>query len=149
MRSMAKISVSAMVLMGLAACEPTVRNHGFAPDPELVETINAGSDTRGSVRRKIGRPGLDGVFTNDGWYYIASTVEHLTYHAPKVVDRRIVAITFDQNDVVATVNTYGLSDGKLIDLQTRTTPTAGRELGILEQALGNIGLDIGGLTGDN
>lgn len=149
MHCVAKISVSAFVLMGIAACEPTVRNHGFAPDPELVDTIRAGSDTRGSVRRKIGRPGLDGVFANDGWYYIASTFEHLTYHAPKIVNRRIVAITFNEDDVVASVNTYGLEDGKLIDLETRTTPTAGRELGILEQALGNIGLDVGGLTGDN
>ncbi|MEM1298248.1 MAG: outer membrane protein assembly factor BamE, partial [Pseudomonadota bacterium] len=71
-------------------------------------------------------------------------VEHLTYHEPEVVERRVVAITFDQNDVVASVNLYGLEDGKVIDLETNTTPTFGAQLTILEQVLGNIGV----ITGD-
>ncbi|MBY8977691.1 outer membrane protein assembly factor BamE [Rhodobacteraceae bacterium NNCM2] len=149
MRTMAKVSVSAIALLGVAACTPEVRNHGFAPDPELVETIQAGSDTRGSVRRKVGRPSYSGVFDPNGWFYIATTVEHLTYHAPKVIDRRIVAISFDDRDIVTSVKTYGLEDGKIIDLETRTTPTAGRELTILEQVLGNIGFDATSIVGDN
>ena len=46
---------------------------------------------------------------------------------------------FDANDVVASVNTYGMEDGRVIDLQTRTTPTHGRKLTVLQQVLGNIG----------
>ena len=34
---------------------------------------------------------------------------------------------------------YGMEDGRVIDLETRTTPTLGRELTILEQLLGNLG----------
>jgi outer membrane protein assembly factor BamE (lipoprotein component of BamABCDE complex) len=56
-----------------------------------------------------------------------------------VIDRRVVAIEFDQNDIVTAMNEYGLEDGRVIDLQTRTTPTHGRKLTILQQLLGNIG----------
>ncbi|MEM9045001.1 MAG: outer membrane protein assembly factor BamE [Pseudomonadota bacterium] len=136
--------VSALSVIGatalLMACESQISSHGFAPEPEVLDTVQAGIDTRGSVRRKVGRPSSTGVFTDRGWYYIATVIEKDMYHEPEVIDRRVVAITFDENDVVAAVNQYGLEDGRLIDLQARTTPTAGRELTILEQAIGNIGV---------
>jgi len=128
------------VLGGVAGgCSPIVKNHGYAPDETLLSDIQVGQDTRGSVRRKIGRPSTTGVFNDAGWFYVATTVEEYLYHAPKVVDRRVVAVEFNENDVVAAVNTYGVEDGRVIDLQTRTTPTYGRKLTVLQQLLGNLG----------
>ncbi|MCL5778556.1 outer membrane protein assembly factor BamE [Limibaculum sp. FT325] len=123
----------------LIGCSPVISTHGYAPPEEELSEIAVGQDTRGSVRRKIGRPGLGGVFTDDGWYYVSTTVERLTWHEPKVTDRRVVAIRFDQADTVAAINTYGLEDGRVVDLETRTTPTRGSELTVLQQLLGNIG----------
>jgi outer membrane protein assembly factor BamE (lipoprotein component of BamABCDE complex) len=144
MKRVAGLVLAAMIGGGLSGCAAEVRNHGYAPDDELLAGITAGQDTRGSVRRKIGRPSTTGVFTKTGWYYVATTVEHYLYHAPAVADRRVVAVQFDANDVVAGVNVYGIEDGRIINLQTRTTPTHGRELTILQQLLGNLGT----LTGD-
>lgn len=134
--------VAATLAVGsmLGACSPTIRNHGYAPLEEDLTQIRVGQDTRGSVRRKIGRPGGTGIFTDDGWYYVASQVEHLAYYEPEVIDRRVVAITFDQQDVVVAVNQYGLDDGRVVDLETQVTPTYGRDLTILEQAFGNLGV---------
>ena len=133
-----------ILVVTLAGCAPEIRIHGYSPpDTELLQ-IQVGQDTRGSVRRKIGRPGSTGIFTDDGWYYVSTQVEHYTYNEPKVIDRRVVAIRFDQQDVVASVNRYGLEDGRIVDLETSVTPTYGRQLTILEQALGNIGV----VTGD-
>ena len=123
-----------------AGCSPVIRNHGYAPQAAELADLQIGFDTRATVQSKIGRPAGTGVFTDDGWYYVSSKVEHLTYHAPEVVDRRVVAVLFDQNDVLAAVNEYGLEDGRIVDLETRTTPTYGRQLTILEQAFGNIGV---------
>jgi outer membrane protein assembly factor BamE (lipoprotein component of BamABCDE complex) len=139
MKRVAGLVVAAMIGGGLSGCAPLVKNHGYAPDIELLGAITVGTDTRGSVRRKIGRPSTTGVFTEAGWYYVATTVEQYLYYEPKVTDRRVVAVRFDVNDVVAAVNVYGLEDGRVIDLQTRTTPTYGRQLTILQQILGNLG----------
>jgi outer membrane protein assembly factor BamE (lipoprotein component of BamABCDE complex) len=121
-------------------CSPVIRNHGYAPMPEELADLRVGSDTRASVQSKIGRPAGTGIFTDHGWYYVSSKVEHLTYHAPAVVDRRVVAVLFDENDILAAVNEYGLEDGRIVDLETKTTPTHGRQLTILEQAFSNIGV---------
>ncbi len=139
MKRVAGLVLAAIIGGGLSGCAAEVKNHGYAPDDALLAEITAGTDTRGSVRRKIGRPSTTGVFTESGWYYVATTVEHYMYYQPKVTDRRVVAVQFDADDVVAAVNVYGLEDGRIIDLQTRTTPTYGRELTIVQQLLGNLG----------
>lgn len=139
MKRAAIVVLAAMLGGAMSACSPVIENHGYAPDESLLADIAVGQDTRGSVRRKIGRPSSSGVFSDTGWYYVATTVKKYMYHAPKVTDRRVVAIEFDQNDLVASMNVYGLEDGRVIDLQTRTTPTHGRKLTILQQLLGNLG----------
>jgi outer membrane protein assembly factor BamE (lipoprotein component of BamABCDE complex) len=139
-RSLALAGVVACAAVLAAGCSPVVRNHGYTPQPEELADLRVGLDTRASVQSKIGRPAGTGVFTDDGWYYVSSKVEHLTYHAPEVVDRRVVAVLFDQNDVLAAVTEYGLEDGRVVDLETKTTPTHGRQLTVLEQAFGNIGV---------
>lgn len=134
----------------VAGCSPVIRSHGYAPMPEEMSELRVGVDTRATVQSKIGRPAGTGAFADNDWYYVSSKVEHLTYHAPKVVDRRVVAVLFDQNDVVAAVNEYGLEDGRIVDLETKTTPTHGRQLTILEQAFSNIGvITEDTLTGEN
>ena len=61
-----------------------------------------------------------------------------------------MAVLFDRNDTVAAVNEYGIDDGRIIDLESETTPTHGRQLTILEQAFGNIGvITEETLTGEN
>ncbi len=132
--------VLAVVFAGvLSGCEPLVESHGYTPDDALLAEISVGQDTRDTVAEKIGRPITASTFDDDGWYYVSSTMQQYLYHAPKVVDRRIVAVTFDENDVVTDVSTYGVEDGRIIDLATQTTPTHGRELTILQQVLGNLG----------
>ena len=144
MKRVASLVMAAMVGGVLSGCAPEIKSHGYAPDDDLLAAITAGQDTRGSVRRKIGRPSTTGVFTDSGWYYVATTVERYLYYEPVVTGRRIVAVRFDANDVVSGVNVFGLEGGRIIDLQTRTTPTHGRELTILQQLFGNFG----SLTGE-
>ena len=139
MNRVTRLVVTIILGGGLSACSAVIDNHGYAPDEQAVAEIEVGKDTRGSVRSKIGRPSSSGVFTREGWYYVSTRVGRYMYHAPKVTDRRVVAVRFDPDDVVVAVNIYGLDDGRLIDLQTRTTPTQGRDLTILQQILGNLG----------
>ena len=54
-------------------------------------------------------------------------------------DRRIIAVTFDENGLVSDVAEYGLEDGRVVAIADRETPTRGRELTFLEQLLGNVG----------
>ncbi len=127
----------------LAGCAPVIRTHGYVPVPEALDRIEVGIDTRGSVQSKIGRPSATSAFDDEGWYYVSSVVEHFAFYEPEIVDRTVVAVTFDANDVVTGINRYGLADGRVVDLATNATPTYGRQLTIVEQILGNIGAATG------
>ena len=131
--------IAAAAALAVAGCEATYTNHGFAPQVAQLEEIEAGKDTRGSVLRKLGRPSARGTFDAESWYYDASRVEHFAFYAPKVIDRKVVAIRFDERGLVSNVGRYGVEDGRIIDLITRRTPTYGREVTVLQQLFGNLG----------
>ena len=51
--------------------------------------------------------------------------------------------------LVTAINTYGLEDGRIVDLETDTTPTRGNRLTVLQQILGNFGnVDAGEILND-
>jgi len=122
----------------LAGCAPTVRVHGYIPPPEDIAQIRPGADTAESVEEKLGRPSSSGVLRDSGWYYVQTTIENYTYNPPRVIDRTVLAVEFNQNGVVQDVARYGLEDGRIINLTVRTTETGGRTLGVLEQLFGNL-----------
>lgn len=137
---MAKGWICGAAMLALAAgCSPIIQNHGYVPNETQLAGIAPGVDTVQSVSTKIGRPSTGGVVRSRSWYYVASRVETLGYRPPEIVERKVVAIDFDENGVVASVEQYGLEDGRIINLVTKTTPTYGRRMGVLEQIFGNIG----------
>ena len=140
---MAKVStgvaLAGALTLAAAGCSPIVTTHGYAPTEEQVEAIEPGLDTAETVVRKIGRPSTGGVVRNDAWYYVASKFETVAYNPPEVTERRVVAVRFGDDGFVSGVDRYGLEDGRVINLVTRTTPTFGRELTVLQQIFGNLG----------
>ena len=131
------VVVSAFI--AISGCQPTRSFNGYVPDQVQPAEIEPGVDTRSSVLARLGSPSTTSTFNPDLWFYMSSTQQTLTYHHPKVVQRSIVAIQFDDSDQVADVLTYDLEDGKVIDFVSRETPARGRQLGILEQLFGTIG----------
>lgn len=129
----------ALAIASAAGCRATRDFHGYVPDQALPTDVEPTVDTRSTVLARLGSPSTTSVFDDNLWVYMSSTRENKAFYYPKVVSREIVAIQFDENDVVSDVLTYDLEDGRVIDYASRVTPTRGRELSILEQLFGSIG----------
>ncbi|MCI4664948.1 MAG: outer membrane protein assembly factor BamE [Neomegalonema sp.] len=130
---------AAALLLGAAGCSPIIETHGYTPRADELDSIRKGFDTRGSVQRKLGRPSTLGALEDDVWLYVSQRTETLAFYERQIVDQRVVLIEFDERGIVADVSRYGLEDGRIVDLVTRTTPTGGRKLTILQQAFANLG----------
>ena len=138
-KTLRSAGVALLVCSALASgCAPTVQVHGYVPSEADIARIRPGFDDVGSVEEILGRPSSAGVLRDSAWYYVQSTVESYTYNAPRVIDRTVLAVSFDERGVVRGIERYGLEDGRIINLTTRTTETGGRELGVLEQLFGNL-----------
>lgn len=122
-----------------AGCSPIVDQHGYLPITSEVNAIQVGNDSKESVLARFGEPTSYGLEGDNAWYYISYSVRTFAFLAPKVTDREILAVTFAGNGKVASINTYGLEQGRVVNLESRETVTGGRSLSVLQQMLGNIG----------
>ena len=129
----------ATALIVLAACEPIRRSHGYTPRPGQIAEVTVGTDGKAEVAGKIGRPTTVGTFDQSEWYYISRSTESRAFLEPRVVSQEVVVVAFTEDGIAESVDRYGLEDGRVVNLVTRTTPTRGKRLTFLQQLLGNIG----------
>ena len=125
--------------LGAAACSPIVHTRGHMVDPERLAQVQAGKSTADDVLQILGTPTSVGTFDTRSWYYIGQVTERTAFFEPEVVDRRVVAIRFAPNGVVKEVRDIDKSQGQELEVVDRATPTAGHEMGFLDQLLGNVG----------
>jgi outer membrane protein assembly factor BamE (lipoprotein component of BamABCDE complex) len=139
-RGFLRLSAVALALGTAAACAPVQTYSGFRPERNDVELADpqVGVDTRSTVQQRFGSPSTTAVFDQTAWYYVSSTQERVAFYEPEITDRRVMVVRFD-GETVSGVEKYGMERGRLVSYNDDYTPTRGRELGVLEQLLGNIG----------
>jgi outer membrane protein assembly factor BamE (lipoprotein component of BamABCDE complex) len=130
--------------LALGACAPTTQVHGYMPAPADVSRIRPGVDTAATVEEVLGLPSSTGLLRDTAWFYVESTFENYTYHRPRVIDRTVLVVNFNQAGTVTSVAKFGVEQGRIVELTARTTDTGGRQLGVVEQLFGNLlNLDAG------
>ena len=139
LRNLARAAVFGVILAGLAACSEQVRKHGYVPtDADLAEIV-VGVDTRDSVAESVGTPSSAGLLSDSGYYYVQSMVRTIGPRRPQVIDRQVVAISFNDAGVVQNVERYGLEDGRVVALSRRVTESSVSTQTFIRQLLGNLG----------
>lgn len=134
------IAAGLLATLPLTACITPSRDfHGYIADEVQPNAIKPGDDTRSSVLAQLGSPSTEGLFDTDTWFYISDIQERFAFYKPKVVNRRVVAIRFGEDDAVDEVVEYSAADGQIINYAARETATRGRELGFWEQIFGTVG----------
>lgn len=128
-----------LVLIGVAACTPTYRNHGYVPRDEELAKVVVGQSTAEDVALAVGRPSAIGVLTGSGWYYVGSRFKEIGIRAPVEIDRQVVAVSFDESGVVSNVERFGLEKGQVVAISRRVTDDNIKGVSFLRQLLGNLG----------
>jgi outer membrane protein assembly factor BamE (lipoprotein component of BamABCDE complex) len=134
------VGLMGAALAGLGACAPITTYSGFQAIESDPKDVVIGTDTKSTVRGKLGSPSVQSTFDPDIWFYMNQVKQRIAFRRPHVTARNITAITFNKDsEVVETVTNYTLKDGKAIAYNSRETPTRGREMTALEQLLGTVG----------
>lgn len=135
------ISVAAVAAVGIAlsACGPQIANRGNKPHAEDLARIKPGVQTRSEVQGILGSPSSRSLYGQETWFYISGTRESEAFFKPEETERDIVAITFNAQGVVETVSNLDKADGENLQFSEKKTPTAGHNMTIVEQMIGNLG----------
>jgi len=139
-RTASLVLVGALALpLVLAGCESIVDQRGFAPTPGSVEKLEINTQSREDVTRLIGSPSTVATFNPNVWYYISQKQEYYAFFKPTMVEQSVLQLDFNDSGRLTSLKNYDLADGKDISMVSRITPTAGKEMTVLEQILGNVG----------
>ena len=133
-----------VILPLLVGCEPIVDVRGNLPSKDLLQDIEVGYIKKSEVVDLLGSPSSVSPFESDTWFYISERTETVAFFEPEIKERKVLVIKFDGKGVARELKTYGLDDARRIEIVSRTTPTAGKELTILKQLFGNLGRFEGG-----
>ncbi|WP_341366285.1 outer membrane protein assembly factor BamE [Yoonia sp. BS5-3] len=139
-----------LVLAVASGCTRIERFHGFTPTDADLTAVEVGQTTKDSVISAFGPPFSDSSLENNAIYYASSQFSYFGALPPEEVDRQIVAIHFDGNDVVRNVIRYTLEDGRVVGLDRRVTDDGINDVTFLGQLLGSFGrVDAGALLGED
>jgi len=135
------LSLAAYACLGvtvLSACTPIKATRGNLLAPEQIQEIQKGQQHKSDVIRILGTPTSTAIFDENKWYYVGMHTEQMAFFDPEVTEKTILAVTFDENDMVMAINNID-GEGYDVPLSSRTTPTSGQDLNALQQILGNVG----------
>lgn len=122
----------------MTACTPTQATRGNIVEDYRIAEIVPGVSTRTSVLQSLGSPSTQAPFDENIWYYIGQKTEKSGIFDPKVVDKKIVVVAFNNEGVVQAIDKVN-ADQIDVPHVRRKTPTSGNEITVMQQLLGNVG----------
>lgn len=138
-RGLRALLLGAAALALLGACDPKTESRGNIPRESQMQQIMVGQSTMDDVVRVVGTPSTVGTFDSKTWYYIGHHAEQWAFFDKSILEAQVLAMHFDDNRVLTKIDTYTEEDMRNIAYSSRETPTAGAELNVFQQLLGNFG----------
>ena len=119
--------------------------NGYVVDQQALDQVPVGS-SREQVILSLGSPSTTNIIDGkEALYYISQQrTRPAAFAKASVTSQRVLAVYFGADGRVERIADYGLQDGKVFDMISRTTPTGGADQGFI---IGVIrGLSGGGGT---
>lgn len=113
---------------------------GYVIDEDALAATPVGS-SREQVLLSLGSPSITRDFGDGERFYYISQIRQRSvgFGKRRIVDQRVVAVSFNDDGRVDNIANYGLKDGRVFDFISRTTPTGGRETTFIGGILAGVG----------
>jgi outer membrane protein assembly factor BamE (lipoprotein component of BamABCDE complex) len=124
------VVILALSLMSAGCVGETFQRGYMLPDGALQQIPLGASQEQ--VLIVLGTPSTVATVSGEAFYYISQRAERpMSFMPTKIVDQRVVAVYFDKTRKVQRLAEYGIRDGKVFDFISRTTPTGGADMSII------------------
>lgn len=135
---MAKFVYTLIVCCLLVGCSSNIEYRGKLPESEQLAKIKVGQHREEDVISLIGSPTNTSLYGPKKWYYIHKKTEKTSFFEEKVLEEKMIIVSFNDNGIVNDVVEV-TPDGKVIDPIRHKTPTLGEDRPILQQIFSNFG----------
>jgi len=135
---LSRLLAASLVGLALAGCALQEERRGHLMVESDIQQVQPGMSQE-QVRGLLGTPDTTSTTAPATYYYISSTVKGAALFEPSEVDRHILAVYFTPFGTVDQVGNYTLKDGRVVDVISRTTPTARGDKSLIEKLFKGIG----------
>jgi outer membrane protein assembly factor BamE (lipoprotein component of BamABCDE complex) len=112
---------------------------GYVPLVRDVDYLRIGSSTKEEVLGKLGEPLNKSTERSNSIIYVQKRVETFAFLRPRIEDRKVMKLTFNQASILSGIDYYYEIDGQPIRADEKTVVSGGRKLTFYQQMFGNIG----------
>ncbi len=133
------------MLVFLSSCIAKDYQHGYSfsdlqiTDDEIIERVKPSKTGEIDVLKLLGSPTTLSDYGDRTFFYIWSDEVVWGPSKPRVVNQKILAVSFNENHIVRAVKFYDIRDAKNIECVSDRTKIKGKKIGIIEQFIQNIG----------
>lgn len=129
--------ISILLLTSACSNDLFLVHNGNMPAQEKVDEIRLGQSKQ-DVMNILGAPSLTTGLSDDHWIYMASTTKKVAFFRPEELERKVLAISFD-NDQISKIEKLSLADGNKLPIDTDITQTTEQEQGFFRKYFGGVG----------
>ena len=122
----------------MASCSTHIEKRGYIFDDRSKEVLTEGMK-KIDVLSVMGSPSTTSSSNGEKFYYISNKFYKYSFLTPREIERTIVVIRFDKNEIISSIEEYALKDGKVIDYKSEKTIPGGTEATILQDLLDATG----------
>lgn len=138
-RPLAALVVVVGLALTIAACSSTTITHGHHLRDTDLQQIQPGMSEE-SVRMALGTPDTTSALPGgNAFYYVSSKNKQSAFFKPEEVDRKVVAVYFNQVGSVSQIANYGLKDGRVVDFANNETPAYLRDKSFISRFFRGVG----------
>ncbi len=129
--------ISMLFLTSACSSDLFLVHNGNMPAQEKIDEIRLGQSKQ-DVMNILGAPSLTTGLSDDHWIYMASTTKKVAFFRPEELERKVLAISFDNNKI-SKIERLNLADGNKLPIDTDTTQTTEQEQGFFRKYFGGVG----------
>lgn len=122
----------------LVGCQ-SIDMHGQFVEAAAIEELEHKKLNKEQVIELIGTPTTVPEYSPNTWYYIQRALAKRAWFEPKIIEQRIVKVTFNQNDQVEEVEVLQGGGEEPVQVVREYTKTYGTELNPAQKFIKNIG----------
>ena len=123
----------------LASCTQPIEIHGNRISLKTFDIIEPGKTTEKQVLEQLGKPVIQQNYGAKSWIYVESKSQKTVLSGKKVLNRTVVRVSFNKRGIATSVDIIPYDKDLKPKIATRKTPTAGQEITVFQQLIGNFG----------
>ena len=139
---MKKIALALFLTLLTTSCLKKVENSGYSFDNANLNDIKAGITTKENVLKELGSPSIKSSIDKtqpEVWIYYNDKQHGYLFLNPVIAKQQVLTLTFDQENIVSTVNLYSKKDAKNIQISEDFTKSKEGKEGLIQDIFNNIG----------